>query len=46
MTHEIELLFLGWLLGVICSLLISEWRDYRKKIKEKEMLRKLLQIKL
>lgn len=46
MTHEIELLFLGWLLGVISSLLIPELRDYRKKSKEKEMFRKLLQIEI
>lgn len=44
MTHEIELIFLGWLLGVISSLLIPEWRDYRKKTKEKVLFRKLLQI--
>ena len=39
MTHEIELIFLGWLLGVLSSLLIPELRDYLK-------FRKLLQIEI
>jgi hypothetical protein len=46
MTHEIGLLFLGGLLGFIFSLLLTEWRDYRKKSKEQEMFRKLLQIEI
>ena len=46
MTHETGLLFLGGLLGFIFSLLGTEWRAYRKKSKEKEMFRKLLQIEI
>jgi hypothetical protein len=46
MAHEIEILFLGWLLGVISSLLIPEWRDYRKKSKEKLRFRNFLQIEI
>lgn len=41
-----ELVVLGWLLGVISSLLIPEWMDYRKKSKEEKMFRKFLQIEI
>lgn len=41
-----ELVVLGWLLGVISSLLIPEWIDYRKKSKEEKMFRELLQIEI
>ena len=46
MTDEIKFAILGWLVGIISSLLLPEWINYREKSREKKSFIKILKLEI